>query len=164
MGDELVVFDALNGSVHNLNQVSGMVWQACDGRTDVAGLARIVARNTSVEDPGPAVELALEQLSRRGLLETNVERASPDRRRNRRDALKMLAKAAAIPFVLTVTARQARAAGESGDACVVRCVQLTPAAPGAPLVPAEVTVVGVWYATLNTCIGDCPAGFFRSEG
>ena len=161
MGEEVVVFDARNGSVHHLNNVSGVVWQACDGRTDVAGLARIVARTTQMDDPVPAVELALEQLSRRGLLETNVERPTSDRRRNRREALKQLAKAAAIPIVLTLTANRARALSESGEACVIHCTQLIPA--GAIIVPNQTTVVGIWYASAGTCIGDCPAGFFRSD-
>jgi PqqD family protein of HPr-rel-A system len=162
MGDELVVFDAQNGSVHHLNHVAGVVFQACDGRTDAAALARIVARIANVDEPGPAVELALEQLSRRGLLETTVERAAPERRRDRRDALKLLAKAAAIPIVLTLTASRARAAGESGDACIFRCVRLTEAGAG-PLVPTEITVVGIYHATARTCLGQCPGNFFRTE-
>jgi hypothetical protein len=109
MGSEAVVFDPESGNVHHLNNVAEVVWRACDGKTDVAGLTRIVARVTNVDNPGPAVELALEQLSSRGLLSTNVERANSDRRRNRRDALKTLAKAMAIPIVLTLTASRARA-------------------------------------------------------
>src|SRR5262245_46294521 len=93
LGDELVVFDSTNGSVHHLNRVAEMVWRACDGRTDAAALARLVARSTRVADAGPAVELALEQLSRRGLLQAPVEPASADRRRDRRQALKQLATA-----------------------------------------------------------------------
>jgi len=161
MGDEFVVFDAQNGSVHHLNSVAGVVWQACDGRTDAAGLARIVARATQNDNAGAAVELALEQLSRRGLLETNVERAAPDRRRDRRDALKTLAKAALIPFVLTLTAQRARAASESGDACIIHCTQLVTA--GAVLVPNKVTIVGIYNSTLSTCFGECPSGYFRSD-
>ena len=75
LGDELVVFDAESGSVHHLNRVAELVWRACDGRTDAASLARIVGRATGVADARAAVELALEQLSRRGLLATPVERA-----------------------------------------------------------------------------------------
>jgi hypothetical protein len=119
LGDELVVFDANTGSVHFLNRVAEVVWRACDGRTDPAALARIVGRVTDVPDAGPAVELALEQLSRRGLLATPVDRADADRRRGRRQALKHLATALAIPVVLTVTAQKARAGGESF--CLYTC-------------------------------------------
>jgi Coenzyme PQQ synthesis protein D (PqqD) len=119
LGDELVVFDSTNGSVHHLNRVAEMVWRACDGRTDAAALARLVARNTQVTDAGPAVELALEQLSRRGLLQNPVERADVDRRRDRRQALKQLATALAIPTIMTLTAQRAMAvAFVSGDGCL----------------------------------------------
>jgi len=109
LGDELVVFDKTSGAVHYLNRVAEAVWRSCDGRTDLPALARIVGRSTGVPDAGPAVELALEQLSRRGLLVTPVERPPADRRRDRRQALKGLAAALAIPTVLTVTATRARA-------------------------------------------------------
>jgi len=121
LGDELVVFDAKTGSVHHLNRVAELVWRACDGRTDVAALGRIVARATAVADAGPAVELALEQLSGRGLLATPVERANADRRRDRRDTLKQLATALAIPMVLTVTAGKARAQLMTGQPCSFTC-------------------------------------------
>jgi len=121
LGDELVVFDANNGSVHHLNRVAELVWRACDGRTDAESLARIVGRATGVADAGPAVELALEQLSRRGLLAMPVERATADRRRDRRQALKHLATALAIPTVMTVTAGKARADQVSGRPCSATC-------------------------------------------
>ena len=118
LGDELVVFDSTNGSVHHLNRVAETVWRACDGRTDIVALARLVARATRVADAGPAVELALEQLSRRGLLKTPVEPANADRRRDRRQALKQLATALAIPTVMTLTAQRAMASSFiSGDGC-----------------------------------------------
>jgi hypothetical protein len=116
LGDELVVFDTKSGSVHHLNRVAELVWRACDGRTDVPTLARTVGRATGTTDAGPAVELALELLSGRGLLATYVERATPERRRDRRDALKQLATALAIPMVLTVTAGKARAQLATGAA------------------------------------------------
>jgi hypothetical protein len=121
MGNEVVVFDDDTGNVHHLNHVAEVVWRACDGNTDVAGLSRIVARVTNTPDPVPSVELALEQLSSRGLLATNVERANSERRRDRRDALKLLAKAMAIPIVLTLTASRARAGCVSGEPCLAAC-------------------------------------------
>jgi hypothetical protein len=144
LGDELVVFDSNNGSVHFLNRVAEVVWRSCDGRTDPATLARIVGRTIGVPDAGPAVELALEQLSRRGLLATPVERAAPDRRRDRRQALKNLATALSIPVVLTVTAQKARASSVSycfatcnglpvaGIRKFDTCIPVTPCLPPPP--------------------------------
>jgi hypothetical protein len=135
MADEVVVFDARNGSVHHLNRVAHQVWTTCDGRTDADAIARIVGRTLQVPDPGPAVELALEQLSRRGLLETTVERAPPARRRDRRAALRELVKLAAVPVVLSLTASQARAYNGTGLPCSVVCsrtVFLPALSPGLP--------------------------------
>src|SRR5688572_22089037 len=123
LGDELVVFDGTTGSVHHLNRVAELVWRACDGRTDVPTLARHVAAATGVADARPAVDLALELLSTRGLLATPVERASTERRRDRRDALKQLAATLAIPTVLTVTAGKARAQLRTGAAAGAAAVR-----------------------------------------
>lgn len=109
MGDEAVIFDAESGAVHHLNRVAEVVWRACDGRTDKEALARLVEEACNVTEAGAAVELALEQLSRRGLMATPVLRADADRRMSRRAVLRDLAKAMAIPAVLTITAGQARA-------------------------------------------------------
>lgn len=109
MGDEAVIFDTESGAVHHLNRVAEVVWRSCDGRTDKQTLARNVERVCNVPDAEQAVDLALEQLSRRGLMATPIERADAVRRMNRRVVLKGLAKAMAIPVVLTVTAGQARA-------------------------------------------------------
>ena len=109
MGDEAVIFDTESGAVHHLNRVAEMVWRSCDGRTDKEALARMVERVCNVPEEGEAVDLALEQLSRRGLMTIPIERADAVRRMNRRVVLKGLAKAMAIPAVLTITAGQARA-------------------------------------------------------
>ena len=105
MGDEAVIFDTESGAVHHLNRVAEMVWRSCDGRTDKEALARMVERVCNVPEAGEAVDLALEQLSRRGLMTIPIERADAVRRMNRRVVLKGLAKAMAIPAVLTITAR-----------------------------------------------------------
>jgi len=147
LGNEVVVFDPEKGNIHHLNPVADVVWRACDGQTDIDGLARIVGRVTNTADPRPAVELALEQLSSRGLLQTNVSRADPERRRNRRDALKVLAKAMAIPVVLTITASKARAQYYSGAPCTIACPfgSLNPFEPG-------IIIDGVCYPLYQPCI------------
>lgn len=141
LGNELVVYDANNGgSVHLLNRMAEVVWRSCDGRTDAAALTRIVGRTTGIADSGPAVELALEQLSRRGLLETSVDRATPERRRDRREALKHLATALAIPTVLTVTAIKARA----NSFCSITCPD------GKTVLPGQI------YSGVCQSLGICP--------
>jgi hypothetical protein len=145
LGDESVLFDSSNGSLHHLNRVAEIVWRACDGQTDVAALTRIVERTIGVPDPGPAVELALEQLSRRGLLETPIERADDERRRSRRDVLKQLARAAAIPAIMSLSAGQARAHFDTGDLCYAVCPD------GVTLIAGFIDPWGFCVADLDLC-------------
>jgi PqqD family protein of HPr-rel-A system len=164
MGDEVVLFDSASGSVHHLNRVAEIVWRSCDGRTDADALARIVARMSNVADAGPAVELALEQLSARGLLTTNVERANATRRRDRRDALKLLAKAMAIPLVMTITASRAHAQFSSGEPCPITCTRTitTPSvSPGLPGTTTTETITVGGIVRGGGCVPfvPCPPGF-----
>lgn len=122
LGEDLVLFDASNGAVHSLNRVAGIVWRAADGQTDLDALTRIVERTTGVTGARPAVDLAVEQLSRRGLLQTAVERPTAEVRGARREALKRLAVGMAVPMILTMTSARARAQTLSkslGLSCVV---------------------------------------------
>jgi hypothetical protein len=170
MGDEVVLFDSASGSVHHLNRVAEIVWRSCDGRTDADALARIVARMSNVVDAGPAVELALEQLSARGLLTTNVERADAGRRRDRRDALRVLAKAMAIPVVMTITASRAHAQFGTGGPCGITCTRTTTTAGVSPGVPGStmtetITVAGIRAPGGFGCIPiqPCPSGFVQTS-
>jgi hypothetical protein len=121
LGDELVVFDGDTKAVHSLNRVAELVWRACDGRTDVDALTRIANRATGQPDTRPAVELALEQLSRRGLIDIEVARPAAERRSARRDALRQLATALAVPMIVTLTASRARAQVRSQLPCSITC-------------------------------------------
>jgi hypothetical protein len=85
------------------------VWRLCDGRTGLAELAASLRDVLGVPDGEAAVRLALEQLSRRGLLEQPVEEAAPAERIGRREALRKLAVLGALPIILTVAARHASA-------------------------------------------------------
>ena len=106
--DETLIFDQRTAKAHCLNQTTALVWRNCDGRNDLAGLAR----QTGLAEP--LVQLALEQLASRRLLEGSIERGSPAQRRSRRELLKQLAAATvALPAILTVTAPQANAAGSA---------------------------------------------------
>jgi hypothetical protein len=164
MGDEVVLFDSTNGGIHHLNRIATVVWRSCDGRTDRPALERIVTRTTNIADVGPAVELALEQLSSRGLLNTNISRANDERRRDRRETLKQLAAAAAIPFIMTCTANRARAQSESQiqpQACTITCRGFGPdPAPGIPGPAIFITVDGT-VASDGSCTATCPPQYTR---
>jgi hypothetical protein len=98
--DETLVFDHETGKAHCLNRTAALVWNHCDGQTSPAELSRRLGVAEA------AVELALEQLQRRGLLDSSVLPMSP----GRRDALrKLVAAAALLPAIMTITAPAAMA-------------------------------------------------------
>ena len=127
LSGETVVFDERTNKAHYLNLVSSEVWQRCDGQTDVATIAAEVRASLGVPCNEAAVALALEQLAKRGLLADEFSLATPAERISRRETLKRLAMAMAVPFVITVVAKKASAmvsaiaaddggdAGDSGD-------------------------------------------------
>jgi hypothetical protein len=88
------------------------VWLHADGRVGVAELATLLAEKLGMPAEEAVVQLALEQLGRRHLLEQPIEPLAGQARLSRRDVLKKLAVAAvAMPLVMTITAPSARAAG-----------------------------------------------------
>ncbi len=108
--DETLIYDLERHKAHCLNATSGLVWKHCDGRTSVAGLARIVQEKLHIAESAPVVQLALEQLSRRHLLEQPVEPLSDEERLSRREVLRRLAVAAvALPVAMTILAPKAQA-------------------------------------------------------
>ena len=104
--DETLVYDRETGKAHCLNRTSTLVWKHCDGRHDVLALTRLLHDNLSlpIESANAAVQLALEQLGRRNLLKEPVSPPKEEDRLSRRDALRKIAVAAAVPLVITVSA------------------------------------------------------------
>jgi hypothetical protein len=109
--DEVLVYDRLADKAHCLNASVALVWRHCKGEASVADLARLVAERQSIHEmlALAVVDLALEQLSKRNLLVEPLPPAPRTNRLTRRDALKGLAVAAAIPVIMTVAARKAAA-------------------------------------------------------
>jgi hypothetical protein len=107
LAGEVVISDTKNGKVHCLNAASAWVWDHCDGKTPVAGLAAGLEEALGLPRSEDLARLALDQLERRGLLERSAPKAQA---RSRREALKALAIAAsALPLVMTLTSTKARA-------------------------------------------------------
>ena len=114
--DETLVFDHRTNKAHCLNRTTVIVWKGCDGRTDLAGLGRLIERELGINGGAVVVQLALEQLASRHLLEETVEHGSPAQRRSRREVLKKLAAVVTLPAILTVAAPRANAAGSNSTA------------------------------------------------
>lgn len=118
--DEVLVYDLKRHKAHCLNQSSALVWKHCDGRRSVAEMTRLLERELSAKVDADFVWLALAQLRRFHLLETNGRRSGM--RVTRRDLVqKYLPAALALPLILSIpspTAGQAASrCGGEGDQC-----------------------------------------------
>ena len=113
LAEETIVYDLERDKAHSLNPTSAFIWRHCDGKTSVVEMARLVHAELGLPDSPELVQLALDQMARRHLL-TEAMPAPASRREfagcSRRDMLKKLAVAAvALPIIMTITARRARA-------------------------------------------------------
>jgi hypothetical protein len=122
MAEETLVYDLEHKKVHSLNRTAALVWKHCDGQTSVAQLAARLQKALSIPKALEVAQLALEQLSRRNLLEQPIQPLSPEARLSRREVLKDLGKklavaAIALPVIMTVAAPKARA---QASPCLVR--------------------------------------------
>jgi Coenzyme PQQ synthesis protein D (PqqD) len=119
VAEETIVYDLEKNKAHCLNPTAAFVWHHCDGQTSVEKLAALVEEKLSVANGEAVVRLALEQLSRRSLLLEAVVPLAGEARHTRREALKKLAAvaavAAALPLIMTMTAKSSRAA--ASDPC-----------------------------------------------
>jgi hypothetical protein len=124
LADETLIYDHRRQKAHCLNRAAALVWEHCDGRTTAAEMAEVLRRECAMAEPEAAVALALEQLSRRDLLQQPVPPPAAADRAGRRAALKKMALAlVAVPVILSITARPARAC--------CSCVS-SPGPPGPP--------------------------------
>jgi hypothetical protein len=101
VGDELLIYDLERHRAHSLNgAAAAAVWRACDGTREVAAIAATVATKTGRRLPVEAVRYALGELGRERLLMAPVEATDL----TRRDLMRRLGTAAALPFVMSVVA------------------------------------------------------------
>lgn len=108
--EETLVYDLKTHRAHCLNPVAAMVWQACDGKTSAAEMARRLSGHFQAEVSEKAVRQALAELREAHLLEPRSCPAGaviPKRRMTRRN---VAAGAAFLwPVVTSLTIPAARA-------------------------------------------------------
>ncbi|HET8676553.1 MAG TPA: PqqD family peptide modification chaperone [Blastocatellia bacterium] len=97
LADEVLVYDLERDRAHCLNLAAARVWEKCDGKHSVSEIATEVGNEE-------VTWMAVEQLSRAGLLEEKIKR--PAVGMNRREVIKKIAVAAAIgaPVVTSIVA------------------------------------------------------------
>lgn len=114
---DLLVYDLRVNKAYILNETSGTIFKACDGKTNLTELCK--KQNYSPE----LVYLALDELRKNDLIETDESYVSPLAGINRREVVKRIgiSSLAALPLISSLTAPPAVAAASS--VC-------TPNAPG----------------------------------
>ena len=105
LADEVLVYDLERDRAHCLNQTAARVWEMCDGQKSVTQIAAEIDAKAESQASEEVVWLAVEQLSRAGLMEGKVKRAG-EKGMGRREVIKRIAVAAAIgvPVVTSIVA------------------------------------------------------------
>ena len=109
LAEEVLVYDEESHRAHCLNPTAALVWEHCDGKTPVAGIAGRVGRQLSTRVAEEVVWSALEQLAESGLLaprETSHGGGAAGRPVSRRRMIRGLGLAAAVslPLVTSIVA------------------------------------------------------------
>lgn len=103
---ELIVYDSATAKAHCLNATAARVWQACDGRTSVAGIAGVMSAEMQANVGEHTVWQALAQLEKADLLQEPVVPPELAQQLARREAVRTLAFASvvAVPLVASIVA------------------------------------------------------------
>ena len=136
LGDETIVYDRATHRAHCLNRTASLVFLRCDGRTSSGELARQLRGelgNPTEAASAGVVDLAFERLGEAGLLEEipvpeELPRAETP---SRREALRALGTAAALPVILSALAP----APAEAQTCIPRngnCTSSQQCCPDAP--------------------------------
>jgi hypothetical protein len=118
LDDETLVYDTERDKAHCLNRTAALIWDQCDGKTTAREVARSLQSQLSVSVDEDIVWLAVKQLERFHLVESNGKSPSVSRRDL---VLKYAPAALALPVIMSITAPTPAGAGspciESGQPC-----------------------------------------------
>jgi hypothetical protein len=120
--DETLIYDLERDRAHCLNQTAALVWQHCDGRSNVREIARVLGREIKQPLDEKVVWLAIDQLGRNHLLKETPALPASFAGLNRREVMRALglSAAVAIPLVASIVAptpAQAATCLPGGSAC-----------------------------------------------
>lgn len=119
MPDEVLVYDLKSHKAHCLNETAAFVWNHCDGETSASEMASLMEKQWSKPVSEDVVWLALNQLSRAGLLEERLGSNPDGMRASRRSVLRKLGAAAAMtPLVISIVAPTASAGASIPPQCL----------------------------------------------
>ena len=105
--DETLVYDLKTNKAHSLNRTATLVWRRCDGETTVAEMARLLATELKVPAHEALVWMKLKRLSTLHLLTEQVRVPAASVPHTRREAMRALGLAAALPAIVSIVAPRA---------------------------------------------------------
>lgn len=100
LDDETLVYDMERDEAHCLNQTAALVWEQCDGKTTAAQAARSLQSKLDAPVDADLVWLAVKQLQRFHLVESNGKSTSVSRRNL---VLKYAPLALALPVIVSIS-------------------------------------------------------------
>ena len=100
LGNETLVYDLVSDRAICLNPVSSIIWQHCDGQTE---LELLISKFGISEE---IVEIGIDQLNKHGLLADQVDTSLPVARSERRKFLRKVGAASLVglPLINTIVA------------------------------------------------------------
>ena len=104
--DEVLLYDLMHHQAHCLNRTAALIWEHCDGKQTVRGLARLLEQKLGVVTDEEVVWLGLRQLNKFHLLEEQMAPSAGPARISRRELGRKLGVVAALslPLILSVVA------------------------------------------------------------
>ena len=146
---EVLVYDLERHRAHCLNAAAAVVFRHCDGTRTVAQLATLLAREMGVAADADHVRVALRALDRVHLLRHAGSPAPTAGRLTRRELVRRLGVAAALPIVTSVLAPTP---AEAAATCVTDCTGQPFGTPCSSTAPANClcTCDGA-----GNCVGGC---------
>jgi len=114
--DEVLVYDLKRNQAHCLNRTAALIWEHCDGKQTVRGLARLLEQEFGVVTDEEVVWLGLLQLNKFHLLQEQMAPSAGPDRISRRELGRRLGAVAAssLPLIVSVVAPTAAQAASGG--------------------------------------------------
>lgn len=129
---ETLVYDLKSHKAHCLNRTAALVWKQCDGQRTASEVALLLEQEIGTTVSTEVVQLAVEQLEKRSLLEDSFKPAFGSRRMSRRELARTLGVVTALtlPFIASIKAPAALQAGSCGGNTAACGAGLPPCCPG----------------------------------
>ena len=118
--DEILIYDLERHKAHCLNPSAAAVWRSVNGSNTTTEIVKLLQKDLGEQIDDSFVQLALERLARRHLLEEPSASLAKTVFPTRRQVMKRVGLAVALPLVTSIlapTAAQAASCLGSGSNC-----------------------------------------------